>query len=176
MLPHIVTEKCTFPMCFMHIGHIATPQQEFPHTYCSMVETHQPFQREKQFAFDPYIYSAKVQAKLAELQDFVHTNVTQAARNQKLHYDQHASTPSFKEGEPVWLSIPTAGKLDPRWEGEWVVKSVKSPASVEICDSKLTKVVHTNRLRHHYIPDVKDCTTHKVEDANTCAESCGRGD
>ena len=115
------------------------------------------FQREKQLAFD-----------------FVHTNIALAARNQKLHYDQYTSTPSFKQGDPVWLSVPTAGKLDPRWEGKWVVKSVKSPVSIEIYDSKRTKVVHTNRLRHRYIPDVKECATHGAEDANTCTDTCAK--
>ena len=134
------------------------------------------FQRDKQLAYDPSTYSATVQARLAKLQDFVHTNISLAARNQKLHYDQHTSTPSFKLGDPVWLSVPTAGKLDPRWEGEWVVKSVKSPVSVEICDSKRTKVVHTNRLRHRYIPDLKDSTIHGAEDASTSTDTHVRGD
>ena len=53
------------------------------------------------------------------------------------------------------LAVPTAGKLDPRWEGEWVVKTIKSPVNVEITDGKRTKVVHTNRLQHHYIPCIK---------------------
>ena len=53
---------------------------------------------------------------------------------------------------------------------------MKSPVSIEIYDSKQTKVVHTNRLRHRYIPDVKECTTHGAEDANTCADTCARGD
>jgi len=127
-------------MCFMHIEHHTTQQLELPHTYCCMGEGPQ---REKQLAFDPHAYSAKI---LAELQDFVHTNTALANRNQKLYYDQHTSIQSFKQGEPVWLSIPTSGKLDPRWEGEWAVKSVKSPISVEICDSKRTKVVHTTDL------------------------------
>ena len=62
-------------------------------------------------------------------------------------------------GDSVWLAVPTAGKLDPRWEGEWVVKTIKSPVNVEITDGKHTKVVHTkvvhtNRLQHRYIPGV----------------------
>jgi len=79
------------------------------------------FQREKQLAFDPYAYSVTVQAKLAELKDFVHSNIAQAAHNQKVHYDQNTSTPTFKRGNPVCLSISTTGKLDSWWEGEWVV-------------------------------------------------------
>jgi len=43
--------------------------------------------------------------------------------------------------------------------GGWVVKSLKSPVNVEICDDKRTKVVHTNRLRHRYVPGTSDTAT-----------------
>ena len=113
-------------------------------------------QLQKQLAYDSLSYPAHIQSRLAELQDFVHTNLTQAASNQKDSYDNHTSTPLFAIGDPVWLSIPTAGKLDPRWEGEWVVKSVKGPVNVEISDGRRTRVVHTNRLQHRYIPGAQD--------------------
>lgn len=103
-------------------------------------------------AFDALSYPAHLQAKFAELHDFVETNLAAAAHNQKQTYDQHTATPSFTAGEPVWLSVPTAGKLDPKWEGEWVIKSVKSPINMEIDNGRNTKVVHTNRLRHRNVP------------------------
>jgi len=68
-------------------------------------------------AFDSGSYQAQLQAKLAELRDFVESQATQAASKQKCTYDQHSTSRSFRAGDPVWLSIPTAGKLDPRWEG-----------------------------------------------------------
>ena len=105
-----------------------------------------------QLGYDSLSYPAQLQAKLAELQDFVHTNLTQAACSQKSYYDQHTKQSTFAPGNPVWLSIPTAGKLDPRWEGEWVVKSVKSPVTMEIYDGKRSKVVHINRLQHRCVP------------------------
>ena len=40
--------------------------------------------------------------------------------------------------------------------GGWVVKSLKNPVNVEICDENQTKVVHTNRLRHRYAPGTSD--------------------
>jgi len=52
--------------------------------------------------------------------------------------------------------VPTTGKLEPKWEGGWVVKSLKGPVSLEICDYKRTKVVHTNRVRHCYVPGTMD--------------------
>ena len=51
----------------------------------------------------------------------------------------------------VWLSIPTAGKLDPHWEGRWSAKSVKTPLTVEITDGVRTKIVHVNRIRQRVV-------------------------
>ena len=53
------------------------------------------------------------------LSDFVETHLTQAAQKQKTTYDHKATQQSFTVGEQVWLASPTAGKLDPKWEGEW---------------------------------------------------------
>ena len=36
--------------------------------------------------------------------------------------------------------------------GEWVIKSVKSPVTMEIYDGKHSKVVHINRLQHRSVP------------------------
>ena len=101
-------------------------------------------------------YPAHLQARLAELQDFVHINLTQAAHLQKSNYDNHNMESIFIPGDPVWLSIPTGGKLDPRWEGEWVIKSVKVPVTIEICDGKRTKVDDSDLLQHRYITGQRD--------------------
>ena len=77
-----------------------------------------------QLGYDPQSYPAQIQAKFAELQDLVHTNLSKAACSQKCYYDQQAKQPTFAAGNPVWLSIPTAGKFDPRWEGEWIIKAM----------------------------------------------------
>ena len=89
-----------------------------------------------------------MQAKLAELMDFVETHMVDAARHQKQEYDKHMGIRTFKAGDLVWLSIPTAGKLDPRWEGGWKVKACKSPVNMEVSDGTRNRVVHVNRLRH----------------------------
>ena len=122
-----------------------------------------------QFGYDSLSYPAQLQAKLSELQDFVHTNLTQAACSQKSYYDRHTKQSTFAPGDLVWLSIPTAGKLDPRWEGEWVVESVKSPVTMEIYDGKRSKVVHINRLQHRCVPGRRDvavsdkCDSHRLD-------------
>ena len=57
-------------------------------------------------AFDPNTYSAQLQAKLAaSLQDFVHTNISASAQQQKIHHDKHSHVRSFVAGAPVWLPI-----------------------------------------------------------------------
>jgi len=62
-------------------------------------------------AFDPNSYTVELQAKLAHLQDLVHANLASAAQDQKLHYNTHSKSRTF---HPVWLSVPTTGKLKPR--------------------------------------------------------------
>ena len=116
-----------------------------------------------QLGYDTLSYPAQIQVKLAELQDFVHSNLTQAAHSQKCYYDQHAKQHTFNPGDPVWLSIPTARKLDPKWEGEWVIQSVKSPVTVEICRGTRTKVVHINRLQRRYVPGTQDAVVNDTE-------------
>ena len=99
-------------------------------------------------------YQAVLQAKMAELQDLVEAHIAESAHRQKVHYDRQSEERHFKAGDPVWLSVPTAGKLDPRWEGNWIIRSVKSPITVEISDGVRTKVVHTNRLQQQIQPAV----------------------
>ena len=101
-----------------------------------------------QAAYNSSVYQDHICDKIAELQDFVDTNLVQAASNQKVAYYSKTCVRKFTEGDPVWLSIPTAGKLDPRWEGNWTIKSIKSPVTMEISDGNRTRVVHVNRLQH----------------------------
>ena len=102
--------------------------------------------------FDPSSYSAQLQIKLRELQELVLSNTSTAAQAQKFYYDRTATNRSFTPQELVWLSIPTAGKLQPRWEGKWKVVEMKGPVTVEITDGRRTKVVHINRVRHRDQP------------------------
>ena len=119
-------------------------------------------------AFDTGTYKKHLCAKFSELPGIVEANLVEASTRQKIGYDRH-TRPSrqFKIGDPVWLSIPTAGKLNPRWEGNWRISSVKSPVTVEIMDGKdqgwctsivimdgkRSRVVHINRLHHRVQPD-----------------------
>ena len=70
-------------------------------------------------AYDPSSYQSQLQAKLAKLRAFVETHLTEAAHQQRNSVGHKTQTRLFNVDDPVWLSIPTAGKLDPRWEGKW---------------------------------------------------------
>lgn len=108
-------------------------------------------------AFDPSSYQAHLQSKLAQLHDMVEDNTTAAAHS----HDRHTSHRTFKLGEPIWLSIPTAGKLEPCWEGEWTVKEVKSDVNVKIGKDRKLKVIHVNWLQPQVQPgpNARECTT-----------------
>ena len=110
-------------------------------------------------AFDISSYQAHLRSKLAELRDFVELNLSQAAHSQKSFYDNHSQLRSFRSGTTVWLSVPTAGKFEPRWEGSWTVRSTKTPVSIEITDAldrkpRLFMLINcvyefsVNRMRH----------------------------
>jgi len=44
-----------------------------------------------------------------------------SSNTQKKCYDKHSYSRKFGVNDYVWLSIPVAGKLDPKWEGGWKV-------------------------------------------------------
>ena len=85
--------------------------------------------------FDPGTYQAQLQAKLAQLHDLVETNSPKLATPKR----PHSTPPSFKDGDPVWLSVPTAGTLQPRWKGNCRIKTVKSPITWKSQITKLTR-------------------------------------
>ena len=103
-------------------------------------------------AFNTGTYPYVLCSKLAQLQDIVKTNVAQASHRQQSYYDRATQPHQFHVGDPIWLSISTAGKLDPRWEGQWEIQSVKGAATYEISNGSRVRVVHVNRLRHRYQP------------------------
>ncbi|KAL5496544.1 hypothetical protein EMCRGX_G012850 [Ephydatia muelleri] len=63
-------------------------------------------------------YQAVLQAKMAELQDLVAAHIVESAHWQKVDDDRHSAERPFKPGDLVWLSVPTASKLDPPMGGE----------------------------------------------------------
>ena len=110
-------------------------------------------------AFDTNSYQAHLRAKLAELQDLVASNSASAAHRQQQGYNRLTKLQQFTPGDLVWLSVPTAGKLTPHWEGQWKVDEVKNSVNVKISNDSQSKVVHVNRLRHHVQPSSDKATT-----------------
>eukprot|EP00731_Ephydatia_muelleri_P002009 Em0001g2009a len=81
---------------------------------------------------DPHSYEHTLTVRLAELRDLVECHITQEAQRQKAFYDSTTKSRTFNVGDAVWLHVPTAGKLDARWEGGWTVKEVLSPVNVAV--------------------------------------------
>eukprot|EP00731_Ephydatia_muelleri_P019045 Em0011g1085a len=77
-------------------------------------------------------YGKTLHAKLAEFTNLVVVYMAEAAEEHRQQYNKHSEERFFEVDDPVWLSIPTAGMWDPRWEGNWVVTGCKSPVNVHI--------------------------------------------
>ena len=105
-------------------------------------------------AFDPELYQGVLRSKLAELQDFVEAKLADSARKQTEQYNKSAKQRSFQPGDTVWLLVPTAGKLEPKWEGQWTISRRKSALTFEIKDGRRTRVVHLNRLKKRLQPEL----------------------
>ena len=103
-------------------------------------------------AYDPSSYQTQITCKMAKLRDLVETHLVQSATKQQTMYNKHSAQRLFKVGDRVWLSVPTAGKLQPKWEGGWKVVKVFSPINMKIQDGRRMRVVHVNRLRHRFQP------------------------
>ena len=106
-------------------------------------------------AYDPLSHQGSMRKKIAELQDFVETNMASSAQKQANQYDKTARMRTFKVGDRVWLSVPTAGKLEPKWEGEWTIASKKNAVNYEISDGVRNRIVHVNRLKQRIQPNVQ---------------------
>ena len=71
-------------------------------------------------SFDATSYHGRLRAKLADLRDLVEINIVSASAHQKSTYDVNSEYHTFTQVEPVWLSVQTRGKLNPKWE-RWLV-------------------------------------------------------
>lgn len=91
-------------------------------------------------------YPEQLRCKLSRLYDFVETHMIDAAHHQQRSYNQRVQQRSFQVGDTVWLDLPTADKLDPKWEGGWIVKAVQGQTTYVIKDGRKDRTVHINRL------------------------------
>ena len=86
------------------------------------------------------------------MRDFLEANIVESDSRQRDYYNKHSQDRKFAVGDGVWLSIPSARKLDPQWDGRWTITAVKGPLNMEISDGNISKVVHVNRLCHRVQP------------------------
>ena len=103
--------------------------------------------------FDTTLYTSYLKAKLQTMQDFMQTNLAKAAKQQKQQYDRGTVSRFFKVGDPVWLSISTARKLQPHWDEKWTVAKLKGLCNLELTNGYQSKVAHVNRVCHRQQPD-----------------------
>lgn len=115
---------------------------------------------------DPHSYEHSLQVRLAELRDLVECHIAQEAQRQKKSYDSSTKCRTFKDGDAVWLHVPTAGKLEAKWEGGWIVRRVLSPANVDIehTTTARTRVVHVNRLQARIVREEVEAQGDKYEE------------
>ena len=73
---------------------------------------------------NPHSYEQTLKVRPAERRDLVECHITQEAQRQKDFYDGATKSRSFTVGDAVWLQVPTADKLEARWEGKWTVLSM----------------------------------------------------
>lgn len=69
---------------------------------------------------------------------------------QKSNYDKQSLVPSFTMNDKVWLSVPTAGKLQPSCDGGWKVTSVKSSVTFGISNGRKSKMVTVTDYIHQF--------------------------
>ena len=87
--------------------------------------------------------------------------MTDAAHHQQRSYNQHIQQRSFQVSDTVWLDVPTAGKLDAKWEGGWIVKAIQGPTTYVISNGKNDRTVHINRL-HKRIQPTPHSVSHQM--------------
>ena len=127
-------------------------------------------------AFDTNSYQDYLQAKLAELQDFVEANTVQAGAAQKIAFDSHAELHLFKEGDPIWLSVPKSSKLGSRWEGKWIMKSARMKSiQYKNPDCSHNRLQHRNQHQYKEVPQndrptIDVWTAPQIELHQTCQE------
>ena len=113
-------------------------------------------------ALESESYQAHLKHKLEEVKGFVklRSPFRQNARKRTMIVKQRTEC-SFRVGDTIWLSIPTAGKLDPRWQGGTLDCAVsRSPVTLEIVNGRKRKIVHVNRILRGIQPQRADsCST-----------------
>ena len=123
-------------------------------------------------------YQAVLQAKMAEQQTWWRLTLW------SLHTGRKWTTTGILQSGHLspwtWCGCryPQQASWIHRWEGNWTVRSVKSPVTVEISDGDRTKVVHINRLHIRIQPAVNSqpgIVPNPATPANSSTCACSHG-
>ena len=106
MLTNRMIGNSTYLWFCMHIAHRYTPPQAY--SLFTLMYGRQQSCNHSWHA----ILCLPHSKKLAELRDLVEANLVEAANHQKQSYDRHCNTREFSVDNAVWLSMPTARKLE----------------------------------------------------------------
>ena len=99
------------------------------------------------FYLEPSNFCENLKAKLAQLRELVDANLVHSASQQQRFYRSNQTPVPLACGQQVLLDNPSAGKLDPRWSGPWIVKELRGPSSLLLLKGGSEKLVHMNRVR-----------------------------
>ena len=90
--------------------------------------------------------------RLTETESLVVTRLEAAKRRCKKYYDAKLNEKNFEVGQYVYLQIPKENKLDDQYEGPYQIIKINNGLNVELkINSKETKVVHVNRIKHAFL-------------------------
>lgn len=107
------------------------------------------------YTYDNYVENLKM--KLNRSYDLAKQNIKQSKEINKQYYDKNTSHKTYKIGDLVYLlnesSTPaTSKKLRPIYQGPYEIISIDSPVTVTIKIRNKHVKVHTNRIKHAYVP------------------------
>ena len=99
-------------------------------------------------------YVLELQEQLQKVHNLARNEMNKTSDRQKKTYDHRVHIIPYKEGDLVWLRLCTrlkriCPKLQPRWEGPYVLTRKISDLTVEIempGKRKSKKIVHHNRI------------------------------
>ena len=98
-----------------------------------------------ELAHDTQSYSQQIQRKLAQMFELVELHLIESGSSEKAYYDsKSASRLPFLRGSHVWLSVPSAGKLDPKWECGWT-------ATQQIAEQPTVQIKHKKEESKQFI-------------------------
>ncbi|CAF1320033.1 unnamed protein product [Rotaria sp. Silwood1] len=116
-------------------------------------------------------YKQQLRHQLLTSHQFAQEHSEVCKFQQKHQYDSHSFKRSFKEGQLVWVSIPSVlkhGKLDPQYQGPCHITQVLTPSSFiiqRLSDGVNLGVANIDRLKPFYEPnDIRVNNTRNTPD------------